>query len=471
MVCKVMLGFDNFAELPEWNAKRYLEEKRNQRENEFAPPQFYYDKQPTAPHASPSSDFQNPTKQRPSMLAAASVGNSTDAMLKQIRNSGGVLPQASEAIGHNHIKPGPGQNDNSKELVSNCEANANVASIPMPDDRPDSGDVQAVFLANAQNRREADCPATYGQEKASGMDGQERQWQDQPFQSIGQKYGQNQGFQSASFFGLVSDVSLPPPMWYPSHSQAFSQQPSGSVCPSGQFSASTASEFVGSSVHLEQCSVSMLPFMYPSQQGLLNTQMQQTQSAPQDKVIPQTVQSTAFKTTATVATTPKVSVVDKRFMQNREVSDEDLLGYMANASTDPLVKVEPVSYVPGIFSSAASATQGQVNTSDAYVSGVGSHTGVGGMDARGDQDANRWNPSMAQTEGVIFGVPDFLLPASDVTAKMYQPGSFMAAKVAAAQKAEEEYEVARKKKQYSSAPVMYSISDDGQEGNDPVETV
>ena len=47
----------------------------------------------------------------------------------------------------------------------------------------------------------------------------------------------------------------------------------------------------------------------------------------------------------------------------------------------------------------------------------------------------------------------------------------MAAKVAAAQKAEEEYEAARKKKQYSSAPVMYSISHDGQEGNDPVETV
>ena len=102
--------------------------------------------------------------------------------------------------------------------------------------------------------------------------------------------------------------------------------------------------------------------MYPSQQGLLNRQLQQSQSAPQDKVISPTVQSIASETTATVATTPKVNVVDKRFMQNREVSDEDLLGYMANASTDPLVKVEPVSYVPGIFSSAASVTQRQVNT-------------------------------------------------------------------------------------------------------------
>ena len=30
----------------------------------------------------------------------------------------------------------------------------------MPDDWPVSADVQAVFLANGQNRREADCPGS-----------------------------------------------------------------------------------------------------------------------------------------------------------------------------------------------------------------------------------------------------------------------------------------------------------------------
>lgn len=36
----------------------------------------------------------------------------------------------------------------------------NATAIPMPDDWPVSADVQAVFLANAQNRREADCPGS-----------------------------------------------------------------------------------------------------------------------------------------------------------------------------------------------------------------------------------------------------------------------------------------------------------------------
>ena len=450
----LIVCFDNFSELPEWNAKRYMEEQRNQRENEFAPPQFYYDNQHTAPRT--SSNINNPAKCTSSSLAAASVGSNTDAMPKDAENSGGGLLQASESVGRIPIKSDLRQNDGyNTESVGKFEASINLAAIPMPDDRQESGDVHALLSASAQKRGEADSPAKCGQDRASGTDGKEFHYQDKPFQSTGQEYVQSQDhFQPVSFFGPVPDVSVPPPVWY-SQSQALPQQSSGDAAPSRQPSASATSRLAGSSIYQKQCHASMTPFVYPSQQGLLNTQLQQSPSTLQEKVIPSTVLSTASKTTVTMPTIPKLNVVDKRFMQNREVSDEDLLGYMVNASTDPLVRVEPVSYIPGTFSCAADASQRQVTTSDPYTSSTGPHTEEGDMDTQGQQGTNRAKPSTAETEGVIFGVPDFLLPASDITAKTYQPGSFMAAKEAAAQKAEEVYEIARKKKEYSSAPVLY----------------
>lgn len=444
-----------------------MEEKRSERENEFAPPQFYYDKQPTArkvssaQHTLVSSNCTNPT-----VPAASSIGNNTDTMLKQIRNSVGMLPQAFESVGHVHMKSDPRENDNKREST-NGEANINLAAIPMPDDRLGSGDTHALS-ANVQTKREADPPASCERDEVSGMNVRNFQWQDQPFLSTGQgqEYVESQGhFQPMPFCGPVPNVSVPPPGWYPPQSQALPQQPAGEAGPWLQSSAPSTSSLAGPSAHPEQSHACMLPFMYPSQQGL-NTQLQQYRSTSQEKVISPTAQPPATKT-ITMATVPKVNMVDKRFMQNREVSDEDLLGYMANASADSLAKVEPVSYTPGIFSSAAAAaaTRGRVNSSDSYNSGTGSYTQVGEVgssSAQGQRDSNRWTPPTAvQTEGVIFGVPDFLQPACDVTAKTYQPGSFMAAKAAAAQKAEEEYKVAREKKQYSSAAVLYSRLDDG----------
>lgn len=139
-------------------------------------------------------------------------------------------------------------------------------------------------------------------------------------------------------------------------------------------------------------------------------------------------------------------------MQNREVSEEDLLGYMAGASADRLATVEAVPYTPGIFTSAASTQKAvKVDTPEDYVSG-------GEVSAVQDTNRSSGIPE-AKTEGVIFGVPEFLQPASNVAAETYQPGSFMAAKEAAAKRAEEDYEVARKKKQYSSAPVLYGMTD------------
>nr|KAG5703955.1 hypothetical protein BaRGS_020552 [Batillaria attramentaria] len=138
---------------------------------------------------------------------------------------------------------------------------------------------------------------------------------------------------------------------------------------------------------------------FEPQQGLLTSEPGQQSSMMQQR-------TSGFSQPSTgKPTIPKMNLVDKRFMQNRELPIDDLLSEMEDSSKDILQHVKPVSYQPGIFSKSA--------------------------------------------------VSDFLQPAAGVEAKVYQPGSFMAAKEAAAQRAEEGYEASRRKKQYSSAPVMY----------------
>ena len=112
-----------------------------------------------------------------------------------------------------------------------------------------------------------------------------------------------------------------------------------------------------------------------------------------------------------------VSLVDKRFMQNRQLDD---------------------SVLPSV-TTVFTAVTGQCVEQPRHIAFC---TGQA--------------MPCSSSSSVVFGVPEFLQPSVSMSVCMYQAGSFQAAQRAADCKAEQDIELARQKTQYHSGPVMYS---------------
>ncbi|XP_076466374.1 uncharacterized protein LOC143297779 [Babylonia areolata] len=415
--------------LPEWTAKHYMDQKRSERESEFAPPQFYFDQKKTAPSgAKPREQSDSLRNIVPQSVAgrgqlttpSSSLPSNTEAVLKQIRQSFGASPDTQGSV-----------DKDTKHADS--DAGVSVASIPLPQMDTVAGSAHG----SVEEEQRQVAGVTFRDHETGEM---VRQQSAVPGGGYAQPLSSNPaGPPQQEMYGApLPDMSLPPPGFPVALPHVLGQQ-TDTIPPPQSFPAS-------SSIPSAQGAGSGTQFMYPSQQGLLHalpTTPVVTPPAPKPAAV------------------PKVSMVDKRFMQNREVSEEDLLGYMVQTSADPLTNIQPVSYTPGIFSSGASSLSSPATSVPEEAPTAATSEGeTTKQAAETTKPAAQTTKPAAQTEGVIFGVPDFLQPAT-VTATSYQPGSFMAAKEAAAQRAEEQYEEARKKTQYSSAPVLYARPDDG----------
>ncbi|KAL8591818.1 hypothetical protein ACOMHN_047078 [Nucella lapillus] len=506
--------------LPEWNAKRYMDQRRGERESEFAPPQIYFDRKktmPLPPVGTPRGHSARPVVKPMDQSAppghpkaghgqcppiSVPAPSHTDAWLKQIRQN----------VAHTDTQP----------------AGVDLGSIPLP---PQMGPGDSGSVINVEEPRQDAGMVVKDDETGETSIYQVRQ----QMESAGVVPGEIETLhqvssgQHSTFCGPVPsvtmpdrsmpDMSMPPPGYQPPQLWG---HPESSVVPPAQ---SLQPSFTASScLPAERDSSMGAAFVYPSQHGLLSSQPQHntppvstdtntqrrysenrrgytdnntlssqqqrkylekrkeytdtnTSLSQKQRKYTHTAHSSADDSSSTKAPGPKVGMVDKRFMQNREVSEEDLLGYMARTtSDDPLTKVQPVSYTPGLFSAAAGSalhrppSDEKAATSNSRMNQAPSEEAIATSETfkptdKASQPANQASKPAGQTEGVIFGVPEFLQPAA-VAATSYQPGSFMAAKEAAAQRVEEAYAEARKKRQYSSAPVLYGRPDDDDDAAD-----
>lgn len=368
-------------EMPKWNAERYMEERRQERNESFAPPQFYFDQQ------------QQPSTRKKQTQVGKPRGD-TEAMLKQIRLATAdslVACQSPEiadnVLGQTGLEPGT----------------VDLDVIPLPGHQPSPVVDQSFSGTESQQGTGATSPAALLLPSQFSLDQQN---------SISLNA-------EVSPHGFHTDPH-PTSFWPPPHDmlQQNYPMPQPEWPPVWQPPASTTTTPAAS-------------FRYPSQEGLLTAQQQQW---PGFASVGHTSVNNSSTVSIGVKDKPKNAMVDKRFMQNKEASESDLLGYMAQGKDNTLMGIQPIAYQPGIFS--AETQDSNTTTTDRAPGQRGTLAVV--------------------SDGVVFGVPDFLQPAADVEAKMYEPGSFMAAKRAAAQKAEEEYQIARKKTQYSCEPVLYN---------------
>ena len=433
-----------------------MEQKRIERESEFAPPQFYYDKQPpacTASAAATSAHSSQPDR-RPSAghgsaeKVLSSISNRTDVMLKQIRDSVEIVQNPA--------------GNQTRNALPGVEMGMDLSAIPLPMKGESTGKVKRgqeerqipeIVPVPESITRKGTVSSTYQQQ--AQPDTQDQSYF--PQQGLGGGQGP---IQQTDIIGPMPDLSVPPPGWCQPQSAPVPHQPSDSCTPAQDLKPAGSPEAAARSGGVFSAPASA--FMYPSQQGLLSSLPQQ----PKSQIIA-TEHPPMVSTRDSKPAVPKVTMVDKRFMQNREASDEDLLGYLAQTSSDPLAKVQAVAYKPGTFSLAA-ANSVSVNNLSAPEP-ERQERPLPPSEAE-DRDKKGDIPE-AQTRGVIFGVPDFLEPAANIEAMTYQPGSFMAAKEAAAKRAEEQIEESRRKKLYSGAPVLYGKPEERQEDiDDKVQT-
>lgn len=179
--------------MPQWSEKRYMEDRRNERQGEFAPPQFYYDSQSktslSAPHPIKRIGDQRSTANLGDKKAMSSVINderSTMPMLSQKRSSA-----TSEVDGII-----------AKDLSVHDSTNLDLSAIPLPlkDFTNSLSDAESVSSRNAPLM----------QDRFSDMS------QSLPCQ-VAESNTATCHMQSPSLGSPVCNFSVPPPGWNLTH--------------------------------------------------------------------------------------------------------------------------------------------------------------------------------------------------------------------------------------------------------------